>query len=99
MSIRSRKTDYIKICLDEDTQFNKENGFERYELKHNALADFNFSDIDISGKFLGFEFQAPLIISSITGGCNEAEKINKNLAKISQKIFIAMSCGSQKAMI
>ncbi|MCK5476244.1 MAG: type 2 isopentenyl-diphosphate Delta-isomerase [Candidatus Pacebacteria bacterium] len=99
MSIKARKIDHIKICLDKDVQFNKKNGFERYELKHNALADFDFNDIDISGNFLGFEFQVPLIISSITGGCNEAEKINKNLAKVAQRLSIAMSCGSQKAMI
>ena len=99
MSIKSRKIDHIKICLDKDVQFSKKNGFEKYELKHNALADFNFSDIDIAGEFLGQKFQAPLIISSITGGCNEAEKINKNLAKAAQRLSVVMSCGSQKAMI
>jgi isopentenyl-diphosphate delta-isomerase len=99
MSVISRKRDHIKICLSRDVRFRKTNGFERYELLHNALADFNFNNVDISGDFLGCRLDAPIIISSMTGGCKEAVKVNKNLAKAAQKLGMAMSCGSQKAMI
>ncbi|MDF1498376.1 MAG: type 2 isopentenyl-diphosphate Delta-isomerase [Patescibacteria group bacterium] len=99
MSIKSRKKDHIKICLNENVKFQKSNGFEKYELKHNALVNFNFDDINLETEFLGLKLSFPIIISSITGGCDEAVKINKNLATVAQKIGIAMSCGSQKAMI
>ena len=99
MSIKSRKIDHIRICLNEDVKFQKTNGFEKYELKHNALASFNFSDVDLKTEFLDHKLSAPIIISSITGGCKDAEKVNKNLAEAAQKLGIAMSCGSQKAMI
>jgi isopentenyl-diphosphate delta-isomerase len=95
----SRKKDHIEICLNKDVTFQKANGFERYELLHNSLADFNFSNVNISADFLGCRLNAPIIISSITGGCEEAVRINKSLAKAAQKLGIAMSCGSQKAMI
>lgn len=99
MSIEKRKQEHIEICLREDVRFSKTNGFERYELVHNALGDFNFSEVDLSCEFMGRALQAPIIISSITGGCAEAERINRNLAAAAQKLGIAMSCGSQKAMV
>lgn len=99
MSIESRKIDHIEICLEKNTNFRKKNGFEKYELRHKALADFNFSDISTETEFLNHRLNFPIVISSMTGGCGKAEKINKNLAKAAQKFKIAMSCGSQKAMI
>lgn len=99
MNVIKRKEDHIEICLKKETKFGKKNGFEKYELLHNAIADFNFDDIDISCSFLGKVLNYPIIISSITGGCASAKKINKNLAISAEKLNIAMSCGSQKAMI
>lgn len=96
---RKRKQEHIEICLKKKVKFAKANGFEKYELAHSALADFNFEDIDLSCVFLGHKLNFPIIISSMTGGCWKAEKINKNLAIAAQKLGIAMSCGSQKAMI
>lgn len=98
MSIRKRKGEHIRICLNQDVNFRKTNGFEKYEFIHNALCDFNFSDIDLSCEFLGKKLKAPVIISSITGGCEEAKRINRNLASAARNLGIAMSCGSQKAM-
>ncbi|MFA6096457.1 MAG: type 2 isopentenyl-diphosphate Delta-isomerase [Candidatus Paceibacterota bacterium] len=99
MSITKRKEDHIEICLKEGSGFCKKSGFEKYELLHNAIADFNFEDIDISSDFLGKKIDHPIIISSITGGCERARKINTNLAIAADRLNIAMSCGSQKAMI
>jgi isopentenyl-diphosphate delta-isomerase len=99
MSVTKRKQEHIEICLSEDVSFKKSNGFENYEFVHQALCDFNFSDLDLSCKFLGKDLCAPIIISSITGGCAEAANINKNLAGAVQVLGLAMSCGSQKAMV
>jgi len=99
MNVIKRKEDHIEICLKKETRFKKKNGFEKYELLHNAIADFNFDDIDMSCSFLGNKLDYPIIISSITGGCRSAKKINRNLAVAAQELNIAMSCGSQKAMI
>lgn len=99
MAIEKRKQEHIGICLREDVRFRESNGFEKYEFIHQALCDLDFSDIDTGCQFLGKQLRAPIIISSITGGCEEAEKINKNLARGAQELGIAMSCGSQKAML
>lgn len=99
MNVVKRKEDHIEICLREQTVFKKKNGFEKYELLHNAIADFNFDDIDISCNILGKKLDHSVIISSITGGCEWAKEINTNLAIAAGRLNIAMSCGSQKAMI
>lgn len=99
MTIQKRKQEHIEICLHENVNFEKSNGFEKYDFVHQALCDLNFADIDIATEFLGKKLRAPIIISSITGGCEEAKRINNNLALAAQNLDIAMSCGSQKAMI
>jgi len=99
MTIEKRKQEHIEICLREDVRFKKSNGFDKYEFIHQALCELDFSEIDLSCQFLGKELRAPIIISSITGGCEEAERINKNLARGAQELGVAMSCGSQKAML
>ena len=94
-----RKSDHIRICLEKDVESSKANGFERVELEHNALPDINLSEIDISTKFLGKAFMAPLMIEAITGGSPEGEKINKNLAAAAEDLGIGMGVGSQRAAL
>jgi isopentenyl-diphosphate delta-isomerase len=99
MSIGKRKAEHISICLEQDVIFQKTSGFERYGFVHQALCDFDFSDINLETEFLGSRLRAPLLISSITGGCAEAVLLNRNLAIAAERVGAAMSCGSQKAMI
>jgi isopentenyl-diphosphate delta-isomerase len=99
MSTEKRKTDHIKICLTEDVEFFKSNGFGNYQFRHNALPEIDWDDIDISSRFLGRKFRVPLLIEAMTGGTRKAEKINRNLAKAAQELGIGMGVGSQRAMI
>ena len=99
MKTQKRKLDHLRVCLQRDVQSGRTNGFERYELLHDALPDMNFDEINIISKFLGKDFDAPIFIEPMTGGTAEAEKINKNLAKAAQDVGIGMGVGSQRAMI
>ena len=99
MKTQKRKLDHIRVCLEKDVQFRKGNGFADYELRHNALPEMDFSDVDTRMKFLGREFKAPIFIEAMTGGTSEAEKINRNLAKAAEALGIGMGLGSQRAMI
>lgn len=95
----SRKNDHIRICLEKDVEFTKNNGFERYEFIHKALPEANLSDIDTSTEFLGKRFKLPFFIEAMTGGSPETEKINKNLARAAEETCIGMGLGSQRAML
>ena len=83
---QSRKADHIRICLDEDVQSHRiTNGFERYRFTHCCLPELNRDDIDISTTFLGKTVKTPLLISSMTGGTQQAQLINQRLAKTAQR--------------
>jgi isopentenyl-diphosphate delta-isomerase len=93
-----RKTEHLRISLKEDVRFrNLTTGLERYQFVHQALPEINHDHIDPSTTFLDKSLGAPLIISSMTGGTEEAETINKNLAMAAQIHGLGMGVGSQRA--
>jgi isopentenyl-diphosphate delta-isomerase len=97
---QTRKADHIRICLDEDVQFHGvTNGLEGYRFTHCCLPELNRSEIDIRTKFLGKWLGVPLLISSMTGGTEQAKTINFRLAEVAQHYKLAMGVGSQRVAV
>ncbi|MCC6905414.1 MAG: type 2 isopentenyl-diphosphate Delta-isomerase [Anaerolineae bacterium] len=97
---RQRKSDHIRINLDEDVSFpTLTTGLETYRLPHQALPDLDLASIDTRLALFGRSLRAPLLISSMTGGTDEAESLNLRLAAAAQKHGIAMGLGSQRAAL
>ncbi|MEH1926649.1 type 2 isopentenyl-diphosphate Delta-isomerase [Nostoc sp.] len=97
---QNRKADHIRICLEEDVQCDQiTNGLERYRFTHSCLPELNHNDIDLSTTFLGKHLGAPLLISSMTGGTEQAAIINQRLAQVAQHYKIAMGVGSQRVAV
>ncbi len=97
---QSRKADHIRICLEEDVQCHEAtNGLERYRFTHCCLPEINRDDIDLSTTFLGKNLNSPLLISSMTGGTEQAGLINQRLAKVAQNYKLAMGVGSQRIAV
>ncbi len=97
---QTRKADHLRICLDEDVQFHgKTNGLERYRFTHCCLPELNRSEIDLATRFLGKSLGAPLLISSMTGGTEQAKTINCRLAEVAQQYKLAMGVGSQRVAV
>jgi isopentenyl-diphosphate Delta-isomerase len=97
---QTRKLDHLRINLNEDVQFRETtNGLERYRFVHQALPELSLEEINLSTTLFGKKLRSPLLISSMTGGANEAERINKRLAAGAQATGIAMGLGSQRAGI
>jgi isopentenyl-diphosphate Delta-isomerase len=93
----SRKRDHVALCVNDDVRFRaKTTGFERVQLEHNALPECNFSEIDTRTLFFGIPLAMPLMISSMTGGYGEAERINRELAELCEQNGLAMGVGSQR---
>ncbi len=98
MSVEQRKADHIRINLEEDVNFGRlTDGFERYRFIHQALPELDLAEVDLSTTLLGKRLQAPLLISCMTGGTEQARQINRNLASAAQQYGIAMGLGSQRA--
>jgi isopentenyl-diphosphate delta-isomerase len=72
---------------------------DRYAFVHNALPEIDIDEIDLGANFLGKRLNAPLLISSMTGGFDLARKVNRNLAAAAQKLGLAMGVGSQRVAI
>ena len=97
--IETRKSDHIRINLEEDVRSGLTNGLERYRFIHQALPELNLDDIDLSQQVFGRRLKAPILISSMTGGTAESPAINRTLATAAQEMGVAMGLGSQRAAI
>jgi len=95
----TRKSDHIRINLEENVQSGLTTGLERYRFIHQALPEVNLEDVDLHLKLFGRQLNAPILISSMTGGTSEAAAINQTLATAAQEAGIAMGLGSQRAAI
>lgn len=97
--IGSRKSDHIRINLEEDVRSGLTTGLERYRFVHQALPEIDLNDVDLQLTVFGKRLNSPLLISSMTGGTSEAADINHTLAAAAQETGIAMGLGSQRAAI
>jgi isopentenyl-diphosphate Delta-isomerase len=74
-------------------------GFERIDLPYRALPESDLGDVDTSVHLLGRRLRAPLLIGAMTGGADEARRINRNLAEAAQRLGVGMMLGSQRVML
>lgn len=98
--LESRKSEHLRINLEEDVGFPRlTTGLERFSFVHRALPEISLEDVQLGTTFLGKRLRLPLLISSITGGTEEARRINHNLATGAQATGIAMGLGSLRAAL
>lgn len=98
-SIDQRKADHIRINLEEDVRSARTNGLEQYHFIHQALPELDLEDVDLSLDLFGVRLRAPILISSMTGGTEQALTINRHLAEAAEVTGVAMGVGSQRAAL
>jgi isopentenyl-diphosphate delta-isomerase len=95
-----RKVEHLRICLNEDVQAKGISyGLESYRFIHQALPEIDLEEVDTSQSLFGRKIAAPILISSMTGGAEWANRINRTLAQAANKWGIPMGVGSQRAAI
>src|SRR5512138_418799 len=97
--IDQRKADHIKINLEKDVRSTLTTGLERYQFVHEALPELDLNRIDTTLSLFGKKLNSPILISSMTGGTEEAGEINQRLAEAAQEVGVAMGVGSQRAAL
>jgi len=98
-ALRARKQSHLDLCLHEQVEFvGKSTLFEEVELLHNSLPELAVDDLDLSVEFLGKRLRAPLLITGMTGGTEDAFAINRDLARVAERCGIAFGLGSQRVM-
>jgi len=97
---QKRKKEHLDICLDTEAVTGPlGTGLDRYRFVHNALPELDLDEIDLGVTFLGRRLEAPILISSMTGGFDLARKINRNLAAAAERLGLAMGVGSQRVAL
>ncbi len=91
-----RKKEHIQLCLTDKVAFKKSNGFDEYDFEHFAITEVDFSKIDLTTRFLKKDISFPFLISCMTGGTSEAERINEKLAIAAKELNIPIGVGSQR---
>ncbi len=98
MNIDQRKADHIRINLEENVQFPAlTTGLEHFHFVHEALPELALDEVDTRVHLFNKWVNAPILVSSMTGGTVEAQGINRTLAEAAQLRGLAMGLGSQRA--
>ncbi len=98
-SIGDRKKDHLALCATEDVGFkSKSTLFECVRLVHDALPDLHADRLDLGVRLFGKRLRAPLVIASMTGGTEEAGRVNRELSSIAEERGYGFGLGSQRAM-
>lgn len=97
--IGTRKSDHIRINLEEDVSSRLSTGLENFRFVHRALPELNLEDIDLHLDLFGRHLESPILISSMTGGTEQAEAINRTLATAAQERRVALGLGSQRVAL
>jgi len=98
-TIGQRKADHLALCATDEVAFrDKTTLFEQVRLVHDALPDLDADALDTTVTILGKKLRAPIIIAAMTGGTEEAQRINHELAAIAEERGYGFGLGSQRAM-
>jgi isopentenyl-diphosphate delta-isomerase len=97
--IGERKADHLALCAQEDVGFRATSTLlECVRLVHDALPDLTLEEVDTSLVLFGKRLRAPIVIASMTGGTEEAGRVNRELAHIAEERGYGLGLGSQRAM-
>lgn len=98
--ISARKEDHVRLATSGNVGFQqKTNGLDEVELPYNALPELNYSDVDIRTWFATKQLAMPLVITGMTGGYPDAQRINAGLAECAAECGVAFGVGSMRAAI
>ncbi len=97
--IYQRKRDHLALCHDGEVEAGDHRGlFEEVWLVHDALPEVAMADVDLRTSLLDHELAAPLMVTGMTGGPEEAGAINRGISAVCQTLGLAFGVGSQRVI-
>jgi len=98
-TIGRRKADHLALCSTDEVAFrDKTTLFEQVRFVHDALPELHADAVDTSVVLLGKRLRAPIVIAAMTGGTEEAARVNRELSAIAEERGYGFGLGSQRAM-
>lgn len=98
-TIGQRKADHLALCATDEVAFKgKTTLLSDVRFVHDALPDLDAASLDTSCVVLKKRLRAPIVIAAMTGGTEEASRVNRELARIAEERGYGFGLGSQRAM-
>jgi isopentenyl-diphosphate delta-isomerase len=98
-TIGQRKADHLALCETDAVAFrDKTTLFEQVRFVHDALPELDANALDTTTTVLGKTLRAPIVIAAMTGGTDEAARVNRELSSIAEERGYGFGLGSQRAM-
>ena len=94
-----RKTDHLRIAASSGVEHARGTALETVRLRHRALPERDLADVDLATTLLGRRLAAPLVISAMTGGTEEAGAINDRLLRAAADHGVALALGSGRRLL
>jgi isopentenyl-diphosphate delta-isomerase len=97
--IGQRKADHLALCATDEVAFrDKTTLLEQVRFIHDALPDLHANEIELGVSILGKKLRAPILVAAMTGGTEEAARVNRELSSIAEERGYGFGLGSQRAM-
>ena len=98
-AIERRKAEHLRIAAEEDIETKRAPGWDDVHLVHDALPELALDEVVLQTRILGKTLRAPIVIASMTGGTDEAARVNRALASLAEERGYGFGLGSQRAMM
>lgn len=90
-----RKDEHLSLATATYQRAHQHHYFDQVRLIHNALPEMAVKDVDHHVQLAdGLQLEWPFYLEAMTGGSNQAAKINRTLAQLASKYHLAMATGS-----
>ncbi len=99
LQTEKRKGEHVDIVMNQPVETRVSNGFDNIRFEHFALPELDYDAIRLETTFLNHALQAPLMVTGMTGGYSDAQKINTEIADACAAEGIVFAVGSQRAML
>ena len=80
-----RKSDHLEICATQEVEHQGATLLEDVHFFHDAVPERSLDEVDLTTELLGRRLAAPILISAMTGGTEQAAELNRALATVAQK--------------
>jgi isopentenyl-diphosphate delta-isomerase len=94
-----RKADHLRIAGASGVLHRRGAGLDGVRLRHRALPERDLRDVTLATELLGARLAAPLVVSAMTGGTADAERVNARLAEAAAEHGIGMTLGSGRVLL